>query len=336
MLQKFSAFLLLVSSLICFTVLLGCGQQATTTSSRSVMLSVKADFTRAGVRASAVRSFATYPEIFITPDRYLIALKSAKLKKTGTTEVVTIFNYSSLESCVIESFSSSEVKEIVVSTAEITPADYDALQVEVYWVQMKFPIKAGTSETVPASTEAPIMRNIRIYLTDDQAAENWRSIAGNNEHHQGDLTIIATDESAEIGWFYPPADFSGKTPRPGSPDTDDYGANLNLDKGDSVTGHDRGPFGDNAFWGGRLATGEVAGKHPENIYLAVLPLPDVDFNSISKMTIRFDVKNTWAFNDVDGDGYFSPGYITGEAGDDANTTSKAWAPLLPNISFEAQ
>lgn len=314
----------------------GCGQQTTTTANRqNITLALKADFSKEGVSASSLRAWAVYPEVSITPNRYLIALKSAKLTKVGTTDVVELFNYASLESCVVEEFSSNEVKEVVITSAEVASANYESLVVEVYWVQERIPIKAGTSEVVPASTEAVVMKNIRIYLTDDHAAESWRAVANNNAHHQGDLTIIGADESTELGWFFPPADFSGKKPRPGSSDTDGYAANLNLDKGDPTTGHDRGPFGDNEFWGGRLATKEVTGLHPENIFAATLPLGNLDFSSISKLLVRFDVKDTWLFADVDGDGYFSPGLITGEAGDDANSLSKGWGPLLPNVSFEA-
>ncbi|OGB87654.1 hypothetical protein A3H38_04100 [candidate division WOR-1 bacterium RIFCSPLOWO2_02_FULL_46_20] len=334
MIKKIGVFFWLISSLICFAVLSGCGQQATT-SSNNLTLSVKADFSRAGGRALSVKSFASYPEVFITPDRYLIALKSAKLTKTGTSDVVVLFNYPSLESCVVESFSSNEVKEIVITTAEVAAADYETLKVEVYWVQQRFPIKSGTSESVSASTEAAVMKNIRIYLTDDHAAESWRAVGDNNAHHQGDLTIIGTDEATELGWFFPPADFSGKKPRPGSPDTDGYAANQNLDKGDPTTLHDRGPNGNNDDWGGRTAAGDIAGRHPEDIFIAEIPLSDLDLSAVSKLLVRFDVKNTWVFNDVDGDGYFSPGFITGEAGDDANDETKGWGPLLPNISFEA-
>ncbi|MDI6732129.1 MAG: hypothetical protein QME05_06160 [Candidatus Margulisbacteria bacterium] len=334
MLQKFAVFLLLVSSLICFTVLLGCGQQATTTSSKNLTFSIKADFSRSGGRALSVKSFASYPEVFITPDRYLIALKSAKLTKAGTSEVVELFDYSSLESCVIESFSSNEVKEIVITTKEIEATNYETLKLEVYWVQERFPIKSGTSETVPASTEAPVMKNIRIYLSDDKAVESWRSVSSDTEHHQGDLTIVGIDETTELGWFFPPADFSGTKPRPGSPDTDGYAGNQNLDKGDPTTGHDRGPNGNNEDWGGRTATGEIVGLHPEDIFIAEIPLSDLDLSAVSKLLVRFDVKNTWVFNDVDQDGYFSPGFVTGEAGDDANDIDKGWGPLLPNITFE--
>ena len=171
MIKKIGVFFLLVSSLICFTVFSGCGQQATTTSSKSLTLSLKVDFSRPGGKALSVKSFASYPEISITPDRYLIALKSAKLTKAGTSEVVELFNYSSLESCVIESFSSNEVKEIVITTKEVASANYEALKVEIYWVQQRFPIKSGTSESVPASTEAAVLKNIRIYLSDDKTAE---------------------------------------------------------------------------------------------------------------------------------------------------------------------
>ena len=268
--RKFVVVFIVLVVVFVVVQIFGCGRQMTFSNNRQLTLTLQADFSKPGVRASSVRSLAVYPEVFITPDSYLIALKSAVLTIKGTTEVVELFNYSLLDSSLIEKFSSNEVKEVTITSKDLAPLDYEFLKIEVYWVQERFPIKSGTSETAPAKLETPAMKNIRIYFTDDKAVESSRNVSSNTEHHQGDLTIIGTDETTELGWFFPPADFSGQKPRPGSPDTDGYAANLNLDKGDPITGHDRGPFGDNEFWGGRLATGEITGTHPENIYTEVI------------------------------------------------------------------
>ena len=157
-----------------------------------------------------------YPDAFITPSEYSVALKRVSLIKSDNTKV-DLINKSNLTSSIKLDFINDNAEQ-KLGINGISAGQYKGLYFEIYYLQMKFPINN-------------VERNIRIYLSDDE-------VSGEGQHHQGDITII-DNNGQEIGWFVGPADFSGTKPRP---------YNLNYSGIDPQTGHDRGPFGDQQFW----------------------------------------------------------------------------------------
>ena len=226
----------------------------------------------------SLKSALDLPLTKVTPDHYVISLKSATLIGAEGTEDYQLFKYDKLSDALQFDFTDENIKESLLQGDSIPDGDYNAIKIEIYWLQMLIPIK-----TIDRGTE---YRNFRIYLSDDAEFETGL-------HQPGDLTQI-DENGREIGWLLGEGQYPNMDPV--APRISAYTA-----EGDGVSwydfagknGADYGPFGDVAFMN--------AAPHP--IYNTIVPFTFID-GAGENLIVEFNVENCWQFEDKSGDGYF--------------------------------
>lgn len=334
------------------SILMGCGDSSTTTTTTGLNFTTTADFT-----ASASESFSALKALtatcaeredptaeddptladgvdcdgddgivaHLTPSQYSLAFKRVTLKSSegADGDIDLIADTGTLAQSEVIDFTSADASEsvITIEPGDLTAGTYAGIEAELYYFQLTFPV-SGTTQTV------------RFYMSDDDFVSE-----GSLGHHQGDITFINAD-GTEAGWV----DSTWLTENLATTrSTEQNGAGGE----DEETGHFRGFFGNAAFWN---AADQVQGNS-QDIYLMTLdfdtPLevPDpATITGLTTITATFSVADTFFFED------FSP-YGTGDdantsflgfwpdeggdAGGDAacladDTCNSSWAPLTPS------
>ena len=237
---------------------------------------------------------------YLTPVNYKIALRRLTLVRENGDEVDFIQDPGVLSQSPVYN-----LKSQVTISQKIPAGTYSAIQAEIYYYEIMMPINNPQD-----------MQRIRVYLSDDDFPAE-----GSLGHHQGDITMI-DNNGDELGWVGVGTHWlistlqtdKSSVARPGSTDTE--------------TGHQRGLFGDITLWD---QDAFVQGSD-RDIYLLSSPLSLVVSESAKEIvSFDFNVKDTWFWEDFDGDGHFNP--CENET-KDACAANAAWAPLfnLPVIS----
>lgn len=237
-----------------------------------------------------------------TPKTYKIALKSATLQGMGETADFQLFSLDSLSLSNEYDFTDSYLRKSLLSGDSIPDGEYNAFEVEIYYLEMALQLKS--------ETRGPELRNIRIYLSDDTEFEG-------GTHQPGDLTQI--NNNIEIGWLLG----EGQKPDldPVSPRNAAY-----THEGKGIVWYDfagkcacdYGPFGNIEFMN----------NAPHPIYSQIIPFNFTGGNGTT-LVVDFNVAECWQFEDKSNDGYF------GFSDLDAITPTR-WHMEMPviNISLE--
>ena len=235
---------------------------------------------------------------FETPRRFKIAIKSlALINKNGEKEY--LINKNSLEESVVFDISNpKELGDLIIPQDTYT---HITAEIYYYWLDMQMYNKGEYTQ-------------FRVYMSDDNRTQ---ATAG---HHQGDITL--TDENnQEKGWvlgIWKPTDAFAIRPEPNNPDNPLYASTK-----DKETNRQRGPFGQDSLW-------DDERLNPNDIYTITGPIGELKVTKESKIQFAFNTKNSWYWEDYNGDGIFGAGVhrnsetnITEAA--DGNAT---WSPLL--------
>ena len=231
---------------------------------------------------------------YLTPSKFKIALKRLTLVKDNGDHVDFVQEAGMLSQSLVYDLTAQ-----VTLSQKIQAGTYNALQAEIYYYEIMMPINNPQG-----------VQRIRVYLSDDDFPAE-----GSLGHHQGDITLIA-DDGNELGWVGVGTSWLTSTlqtdkssvDRPGSTDTE--------------TGHQRGLFGDTTLWD----QSEFVQGADRDIYLLTSPLSLVVSDKEKEIiTVTFDVKDTWFWEDFDGDGHFNP---CENGTKDACAANAAWAPLF--------
>lgn len=251
----------------------------------------------------------------ITPTSYSLAFKRVTLVPTDVVgddapAIDFIADTGTLANAEVVDFTSDDTSETVITIdpSDLTAGSYSAIETELYYFQMTFPVGGVT-------------RNVRIYMSDDDF-----EVQGNLGHHQGDITFI-NDDGEELGWV----DSTW-----GDTLADTRGEDQNGAGGtDAETSHARGFFGNAEFWD---AADQVQGAAQDNYLYTVafdepLEIPDPDtIDDITTITTTFSVADTFFYEDFAPQGTgFSPG-----DGGEATAESAAWAPLAPSATLAVE
>jgi len=239
---------------------------------------------------------------YLTPVNYKIALRRLSLVRDNGDKVDFIQDPGMLSQSPVYN-----LKSQVVISQKIPAGTYSAIQAEIYYYEIKMPINNPQD-----------MQRIRVYLSDDDFPAE-----GSLGHHQGDITLI-DNNGDELGWVGMGTSWLTSTlqtdkssvARPGSTDTE--------------TGHQRGLFGDITLWD---QDAFVQGSD-RDIYLLTSPVSLVVSESAREIvSFDFNVKDTWFWEDFDGDGHFNPCENDTK---DACAANAEWAPLfnLPVLSVK--
>lgn len=261
----------------------------------------EAQFADTDSLAQVYRLLAPMPEtIDLPPIDYKLAVKDFRLL-TATGKEVSLLSKEHLADSVLLAFSPDAFRVPLLSSS--LPLDiYIGAKLSVYFVQMTLPIN-GENQTV------------RCYLSDDDFSTE--KPFGRGPHHQGDLMLLDA-QGNELGWIAG-GDFSPWSARP----VPEAGQKLFASGPDPETGHDRGPFGNDAHWQDRPA------KKP---YTFTIPLSGLTLEQGKRksLAMRLDVGTAWQYVDMDGSETFNP-----EDGYDAQSEEAGWGPVLPKLKLEA-
>jgi hypothetical protein len=233
---------------------------------------------------------------YLTPSSFKIAVKRLSFVKGGGERVDFVPDQGTLAQSLVYDLTS----QVTISQLPISAGTYSSVEAEIYYYEI----------TMPINSSPTITQSIRVYLSDDDFPGE-----GGLGHHQGDITFIDANGS-ETGW-------AGV----GTPWTANF---LQTDKTainrpgstDSETGHQRGLFGDPTLWD-QTAFQQGSGR---DVFLMAKPLGLTVTADLAKtMTITFNVKDTWFWEDFDGDGHFNP---CENGTNDACAQNAEWAPIF--------
>jgi hypothetical protein len=178
--------------------------------------------------------------------------------------------------------------------------NYSHAELELYFFELQMPIN-NADEVV----------GIRIYLSDDDFPAE-----GNLGHHQGDITFVDRISGQELG-FVKPGEIWKATNL--SPTRTMESASV-----DPQTGHHRGLFGDPTLWD---ATPFMQGPSRDVFAYQMSLGLQIPASGNPTVTISFPVKDSWYWEDFDGDGKLGPCLGT-PPNSDACMAGAEWAPLF--------
>jgi hypothetical protein len=244
---------------------------------------------------------------FSTPQKFLIAVRQAGvIDKNGDKHY--FINKDNLATS--EVFDITEM--IDLHTSSLPNGTYTHLFVEFYYFALKLELyTSGQYE------------HLRIYLSDDDFADE-----GNLGHHQGDITLT-NENNIEEGFLAPGREWSLANLLP---QRFDNGTQLYASSPDSQTGHQRGPYGNNDLWNQDSFN---QGANQDKFYVE-LPIDLVVSSSSKNITMQFNIKDSWYFEDFNGNGIFGPARDTGSGITEAGDEKATWSPILnePDVSVE--
>ena len=229
----------------------------------------------------------------VTPSQFKVACKRLSIVHEDGTTYDVISDVGALSDARIVNLAT----EVAVADIELVGGRYNQWEAEFYYYDLTIPIGS------PA-----VDRNVRIYLSDDDFPQE-----GNGGHHQGDITLIGAS-GQELG-FVMPAHTWDITNLAST-----RGAIMGGGGVDQETGHKRGLYGDAGMWNQQ----QFQQGTDRDIYILVGGLDLVVDGDGATLVFKFDVSDTWFFEDFDGNGTFNPC----DDGIEACSAGAAWSPLL--------
>lgn len=250
---------------------------------------------------------------YTTPTEFKVAVKRMYFKHSDGTKVELIQDAGKLSDSTVIDLKTPQS----LDAATIKSGTYTRFYAEFYYLDLKMELNA------PGNQEM-----IRLYLSDDDFDGE-----GNLGHHQGDIQL--KDNNGEFKFVLPGYSWADPYLVPArSGDIDQDGTTDHIRGAtdpDPETGHHRGLFGNNGLWN---ATAFQQGAN-QDIFIIDEPVNISIQESGGTVSITFDLKNTWYFEDFDSNGVFNPCVDKGNRGENAikdGCDEKAtWAPILPNI-----
>jgi hypothetical protein len=230
---------------------------------------------------------------YITPSELRVAFKRLSFVHERAGAIDVIADTGTLAEALVLDLT----EPLTVATVEALSGHYVMMEAEIYYFELTL-------------DGAGPRRIVRVYMSDDDFPGE-----GELGHHQGDITLIDED-GAELGFVVPAAGWTEEALSPtrgelrgGAPD-------------DAETGHSRGLFGDGSFWN----RGELNQGPDQDIYLLLEPISADLVGDEETVTVRFDVADTWFFEDFGDNGSFDPCVDGG--GVEACAPGSAWGPLF--------
>lgn len=234
---------------------------------------------------------------YVTPSSFKVAFKKLTFVKSDGTEVDIIADKGTLANSTVYDLTS----EINIATKNLSVGTYPSFKGEIYYYEIKMAINNPS-----------VVQSLRVYLSDDDFAQE-----GSLGHHQGDITFIDNDGN-ELGWV-PAAEQWTQ-------------GNLLASRGsingaggtDPETGHLRGLFGNTDLWN----QADFMQGNSKDIYIfeGELNLTVSDTDKI--VTLTFDLKDSWFYEDFDNNQLFNPCDGT----NDACAVNAEWAPIFKEPS----
>jgi len=244
---------------------------------------------------------------FSTPKRFLIAVRQAGLIDEDGNKHYFVNEDNLLSSQV---FDITEIMDIQTST--LPNGTYTHLFVEFYYFALQLELYNANQ-----------YESLRVYMSDDDFADE-----GNLGHHQGDITLTDSN-NVEEGFLDPGKEWNQANLLPSRFDN---GTQLYASSPDPQTGHQRGPYGSDDLWNQDTFN---QGADQDKYYIEI-PI-DLVVNSSSKsLTMQFNIKDSWYFEDFNGNGIFGPARDTGSGLTEAGDENASWSPVLnkPEVSIE--
>jgi len=330
-------FIKLISALLLVLSLISCGTGGGTTGDKgTVTLKMKADFQTSVFPApKTLTQFAAAPAInacpspaltmdqpgyaagldcdnddgiiqYITPSSFKVAFKRLTFIKDDGTPIDIIPDKGTLASSA--DYDLTTVITVSTPALALPVGNYTAIRAEIYYYEIKMPINNPSAD-----------QTLRIYLSDDDFPQE-----GNLGHHQGDITFIDSNidsNGTELGWI--PAEVKWITNSLQSSST-----GLNRPGGnDPETDHQRGLFGNAEMWN----QSDFQQGSSKDIFVINAPFSlSLAKDATSTITVSFSLKDSWFYEDFDGNQKFNPCDNTS----DACAANAEWSPILPNIVIQ--
>lgn len=241
---------------------------------------------------------------FLTPLTFKVAVKRLSfIKSDGSIDIVP--DSGTLAQATVFDITS----QVTISQLALTAGLYTGIEAELYYYEI----------TMPLNSNPTLTQSIRVYLSDDDFPAE-----GSLGHHQGDITFI-DQNGVELGWVgvgipWTVASLQTTTAlvtRPGGTDPE--------------TGHQRGLFGNGDLWDqASFQQGASRDVFTVSVSLGGIPL---SADVIKNVSLTFNVKDSWFWEDFDADGNFNP--CEGGA-QDACASNAEWAPIfnLPALTVQ--
>lgn len=233
---------------------------------------------------------------YLTPSKYRVSIKRLSFISDSNETVDIIADSGTLAAAPIVDLTST----FTLPAKTLAAGNYSAAKFEFYFVELTMPIN-----------NADTLTTLRIYLSDDDFINE-----GSLGHHQGDITFIDATSGDELGFVLPGESWN----------TDNLGPTRTVffNSSDSQSGHKRGLFGNTALWD-QVKFQQGA---DQDIFIYYMPLNlTVVADGNQAVTINFPVKDTWYFEDFDGDNLFGP-CLGASPNSDACADNAEWAPLF--------
>jgi len=245
---------------------------------------------------------------YSTPSSFKIAIKKMGLYNDSSTYFPVIAEADTLAESTVIDLS----QEVTLNPGTTIPQGvYPRFEIQIYYVEMVMEIN-NIGET----------QNIRIYLSDDNFPGE-----GNLGHHQGDLTII-NGSGNEVGWVDPGCQAWNSTNTAA-----DRSGIVGAGGTDSETDHKRGLYGNSDLWDTFIfKQGRYQDIFTVPAYLGLQA-------GHAKVTLTFDVEDTWYYEDYDANNLFNPGGIGTYGGNSTPLEAchgvATWSPLisLPTVTL---
>ncbi len=229
----------------------------------------------------------------VTPSQFKVACKRLSIIHEDGTVHDVIPDVGSLSDAQVVDLAT----EVSVADIVLAGGRYNQWEAEFYYYEMVIPVGS------PA-----VDRTVRIYLGDDDFPQE-----GNGGHHQGDITLISAS-GQELGFVMPAHTWDIANLAPSR------GEIMGSGGVDPETGHMRGLYGDAGMWNQQ----QFQQGASRDIYILVGGLDLVVDGDGATLVLRFDLAETWFFEDFDGSGTFNPC----EDSIEACSAGAAWSPIL--------
>lgn len=251
---------------------------------------------------------------YTTPTQFKVAIRKLSFYQTDGTEVKAIEAGATLaDSDLIDL---AQPHQLNLST--IPSGSYTRVVMEIYYYDIKMEMNTASNS-----------EDIRIYLSDDDFADE-----GSLGHHQGDVQMLAGANSSfgvstgEYGFVQAGEEWiDDKLTDSRDNPTTVQGASTP----DPETGHGRGLYGNDDLWN---VDDFMQGADQDifiidNTFPVAITVPETG----GTLTLTFDLKNTWFYEDFDGNGLFNPCTGNGSTSDACHNNAE-WTPTIPELSAE--
>jgi len=240
---------------------------------------------------------------YLTPSSFKVAMKRLDFVRSDGAITQIIADTGTLANAQVLDLNSPAI----LLSETLPEGNYSSFVAELYYYEIVMPVD------LPSVTQT-----LRVYLSDDNFVSE-----GSLGHHQGDITFVDAATGNELGWAAPGLAWRSANLLAAR------GATVGAGGTDPETTHLRGLYGDATLWNQAVF---MQGAN-QDIFRITAPMSLVIGSTSQTVTFTFDVKDSWFFEDFDGNQLFNP--CTG-GGSEACAAGAEWSPLFypPTITIQ--